>query len=161
MLAFWQADITKLWSQEVSCHILKKKLIAERKVRKASEQWLRAELKSRVRITILGENHLNTEASHSAFQKQTSSQNIVQEDMESLFSAVRDVTLSKSFSGSKSHRIRQLLETLQLTCHGQHSPNRGTYISTQCTSKASSSDQTGIVQADLKSRRNSGRHVLQ
>lgn len=34
--------------QVASCQVLQKKLVAEKKVRKASEQWLKAELKSRV-----------------------------------------------------------------------------------------------------------------
>eukprot|EP00892_Ulva_mutabilis_P006926 jgi/Ulvmu1/4605/UM002_0334.1 len=119
-------DIDEL---EASCQILKKKLIAERKVRKASEQWLRAELKSR-------------------------------EDMESLFGAVREITLANSFSGSKSHRIRELLDTLQVSCQRQQVSHCSAGLPIQCPSQTSASDRTGGSKYALKSRLDTARRAL-
>jgi len=121
--------------QEATCQILKRKLIAERKVRKASELWLRAELKSRVRVPQV---HARIQHIHLAMQHEIWKPLLVQEDMESLFSAVREVTLSKSFIGSKSHRIRELLDNLQFNCSHQNNSCHGANLRAQCISQASS-----------------------
>lgn len=95
--------------QVASCQVLRKKLLAEKKVRKASEQWLKAELKSRVRSYI--STHINnlTILSWTAPLRHKS----LQEDLEGLFASVREIAKTQQNPEDGADRMKRLVDRLR------------------------------------------------
>lgn len=89
--------------------MLRKKLVAEKKVRKASEHWLKAELKSRVcfstcravRSGYLPLLYCNLAAW------------TMQEDLEGLFATVREMALKQQNPEDGADRIKHIVENLR------------------------------------------------